>query len=59
MGFTSLDVRSQLSASFLHSKRSDFVHDSAVFMFMYTHILGQKRIKSFRSFIHKSKFFYI
>ena len=30
-------MRSCLSASFLYLQRSDFVHDYAVFTFMYTH----------------------
>ena len=42
-----------------HSKGPDSVHDHAVFMFMYTHFLALKAIKSFSSFVHKSQYFYI
>ena len=62
MGFTGLDVRSWLSASFSHSKRSDFVHDHAVSMFMYTHSRskGDQKLQFFHTYItnistHKEK----
>ena len=59
LGFTGLDVGSWTSAFLAHSKWPGFVHDHAVSMFIYTHFLAHKAIKSFSSSVHGSQFCYI